>query len=121
MKKLELILEGFNIKVELDEGFLNVRTVPGIAHGTASGVFLGPISRWAENDQPFSTNGIDVLINSMDTSMSFSLPSANIDRLSLLTAVDEVARLFIYTERYHVPPSTPSTPIQQRTFPDVGV
>jgi hypothetical protein len=73
MQKLELSLDGFNVKVDLDEGFLNVRTVPGIAHGTASGAFLAPVSRWAENDQPFSANGIDVLINSMDTSILLSV------------------------------------------------
>jgi hypothetical protein len=63
LEKLELTLDGFNVRVDLGEGFVNVATVPGIAHGTTYGVFLGPISRWAENNQPLAANGIDVLIH----------------------------------------------------------
>jgi len=90
-------LDGFNAKVDETMDFSNLRTVPGIAHGTASGAFLAPISRWAENDQSFSGQGIDVLVNSMDASILLFFPSANTNRLSLFGIVHKVTGLLIYT------------------------
>jgi len=51
-EKFESSIDGFSIKVALENGFLRMRTVPGLPHGAASGAFVYEIEFWFENNQP---------------------------------------------------------------------
>jgi hypothetical protein len=90
LKKLELNITEFRIKLDLDSGFLRVRTVPGLPHGAASGAFVYHIGFWSENNQPLG-GGDPTLIYTCDASMSSSILSANSIRLSLCCTRCEIS------------------------------
>lgn len=89
LEKLKLNIAEFLVKVDLDNGFLRVRTVPGLPHGAASGAFVHHIVFWSENNQP--PDGRDpTLIYTCDASMCCSILAANCVRLPLCWALFEI-------------------------------
>ena len=107
LKKLELTFSEFRIKVDLDNGFLRVRTVPGLPHGAASGTFVYQIGFWSENNQPLD-GGDPTLIYTCDASMPSSILSANSVRLPLCWALFEISRCVICAKEHNI--SGPARP-----------
>lgn len=101
LKKLELNIAEFRIKLDLDSGFLRVRTVPGLPHGAASGAFLHHIVFWSENNQPLDS-GDPTLIYTCDANMSSSILSANSIRLSLCCTRYEISRCVICSKGHNI-------------------
>ena len=101
LKKLELTIDEFLIKVDLDNGFLRVRTVPGLPHGAATGAYVYQIGFWSENNQP--PNGRDpTLIYTCDANMSSSILSANSARLPLFCTQYEIPRCVICPKGHNI-------------------
>ena len=63
----------YKVIVDLDDGYLNVRVVPGDLHAAASTAFNYPIESWAINYQPLPPGTIPPLRNRNDTSRSSRL------------------------------------------------
>jgi len=60
----------YKVIVDLDEGFLHVRVVPGDLHGAASTAFNYSIESWANNFRPVPHGTIPPLRNRNDASRS---------------------------------------------------
>lgn len=101
LKKLELNIAEFRIKVDLDSGFLRVRTVPGLPHAAASGAFLHHIVFWSENNQPLD-GGDPTLIYTCDASMSSSILLVNTFRLPLFCTPYEISRCVIRPKGHNI-------------------
>ena len=65
----------YKVIVDLDEGYLNVRVVPGDLHAAASTAFNYSIESWANNLQPVPPGTIPPLRNRSDASRSSRLLS----------------------------------------------
>jgi hypothetical protein len=68
-EKLPNQLEDFVLKLELFDGYMAIRTVPGDVHGRAAGVFNQIIFLYSQNPNDMSLNG-SALDSSTDASTS---------------------------------------------------
>jgi len=71
LEKLPMQLDDFLLKIDLWDGYLSVRTVPGDPHGTAAGVMVQQMVLWSEDPNNRTVAG-QPLRMPMDASMFFS-------------------------------------------------
>lgn len=67
-ERLDFEIDGFIIKLELFDGYLLVRVVPGDPHGIAVGVFTEIVNLWARDPNNLTIQG-NPLISAADASM----------------------------------------------------
>jgi len=119
LDKFQSSIDGFSIKVDLENGFLRVRTVPGLPHGAASGAFVYDIGFWSENNQPPVRR--KHLKYTCDASICSSILSANRVRLSLFSAFFEISRCLIYSKGYNISTCAGPAAMEERSLSHMGV
>jgi hypothetical protein len=119
LEKLNLSIDGFSIKVDLENGFLKVRTVPGLPHGAASGAFVYDIGFWSENNQrPVGRKHLKYIC---DSSISSSIMSADRVRLPLCRTLFEISRCVICSQGHNISARARSTRMEKRSLSHMGV
>lgn len=68
LDKLPMQLNDYVLKLDLFDGYLSVRTVPGDPHGKAAGIFCQQMLLWAQDATNMTING-QPLDCAMDASM----------------------------------------------------
>ena len=68
---LPMQLDDYVLKLDLFDGYLSVRTIPGDPHGKATGIFCQQILLWAQDATNMTING-QPLDCALDASMFFS-------------------------------------------------
>jgi hypothetical protein len=71
-ERFDYQMEDFVIKLDLFDGYLTIRTVPGAPHGVAVGVFTDILNSWARDPNTPGTQG-NPLICASDASMCLSV------------------------------------------------
>jgi hypothetical protein len=71
LEKLPMQLGDYVLKLDLCDGYLSVRTVPGDPHGTATGIFCQQLVLWSQNVTNMTIAG-QPLNCATDASMFFS-------------------------------------------------
>ena len=71
LEKLPMQLNDYVLKLDLWDGYLSVRTVPGDSHGTATGIFCQQLLLWSQDATNMIIAG-QPLNCAMDVSMFFS-------------------------------------------------
>jgi hypothetical protein len=68
-QKLPSEYQSYKIKIDFDQGYLYIRTVPGVIHSKAATAFQDTITLWARNAGTVPVTALSPLENFSDTSM----------------------------------------------------
>jgi hypothetical protein len=68
-QKLPSGYQSYKIKIDFDQGYLYIRTVPGVIHSKAATAFQDTITLWARNAGTVPVTALSPLENFSDTSM----------------------------------------------------
>jgi hypothetical protein len=88
-ERLAYQMKDFIIKLDLFDGYLAIRTVPGSPHGIAVGVFTEILIWWARDPNTPGIQG-NPLRCASDASMCLSVLSLNFDRLLLCKSLHKI-------------------------------
>jgi hypothetical protein len=102
--RLPTWLEDYKVIIDLDEGLLHIRIVPGGIHGFATGAYQYAFEAWSRNLGPLNPGAVPPLRKRSDTSNPSTYSLADACRLQILRTCFKITRPVLCPKRHCLPP-----------------